>query len=64
MSILVSDNILDSFGELEIIKDMELHEVLMKIKCLITIHKFKIALKFMLRGRETFKDELLFKYVL
>lgn len=43
---------------------MELHEVLMKIKCFITLHKFKVALKFVLRGRKTFKDEPVFKYVL
>jgi len=43
---------------------MELYEVLMKIKRLTTLHKFKSALKLILHGKETFKEERLFKYVL
>jgi len=57
------DTSLDIFGEIETLKDMELPEVLMKIKNHITLHKFKLALKYVLCGRETFKDEPLFQYV-
>jgi len=42
---------------------MEFPEVLMKIKSSITSHKFKSALKYLLRGRKTFKDKPLFQYV-
>lgn len=61
---MVLDTSLDFFGECEILKDMELPDVLMKIKSYISSHKFKLALKYVLRGRETFKDEPLFQYVL
>jgi len=43
---------------------MELNEVLIKIKRLTTLCKFKAALKLILCGRKTFKEEPLFKYVL
>jgi len=42
---------------------MELPEVLMKIKSYIISHKFKSALKYVLRGRYTFEEEPLFQYV-
>jgi len=57
------DTNFDIFGVVEISKDMELSEVIMKIKSCITSHKFKSALKYVVRGGETFKDEPLFKYV-
>jgi len=43
---------------------MELPEVLIKIKSSITSNKFKSAIKYLLCGRETFKDEPLFQYVI
>lgn len=49
------------FGEIKILKDMELPEVLMKIKSYIISHKFKSALKYVLRGRYTFEEEPLFQ---
>ncbi|XP_060833475.1 condensin complex subunit 1 [Rhopalosiphum padi] len=55
------DTNFDIFGVVEISKDMELSEVIMKIKSCITSHKFKSALKYVVRGGETFKDEPLFK---
>lgn len=50
--------------EEHILNNIELPEVLNKIKCFITLRKFELASKFLLHGRETFKDEPLFKYVL
>lgn len=43
---------------------MELPEVLMRIKSYVNIQKFNAAFKLILRGKETYKDEPLFKYVL
>ncbi|XP_050546197.1 condensin complex subunit 1 isoform X2 [Daktulosphaira vitifoliae] len=52
---------LRSFKELEILENMPLTEVLMRIKSYITLRRFKVALKFFLRGRQTFKNEKLFE---
>jgi len=60
---LVLDGSLKKFCEIEILKDIELPDVLMKIKSYITSHKFKAALKYVLCGRYTFKEESLFQYV-
>jgi len=60
---MVLDKSLDIFGEVETLENIELLDVLMKIKSYITSHKFKLALKYVLHGRETFKDESLFQYV-
>lgn len=58
------DNSLESFGKPEILEDMELPEVLMRIKSYVNIQKFNAAFKLILRGKETYKDEPLLKYVL
>jgi hypothetical protein len=50
--------------EEHVLKIVDLPEILNKIKRLITLHKFKLASKFLLHGRATFKDEPLFMYVL
>lgn len=47
----------------KVFKDVELNEVLMKIKSYISLHKFKLALKFALGGMEIFQNETIFKYV-
>lgn len=39
-------------------------DVLLKIKRFLSLQKFKKALKLVLKARETFKNEQLFKYVL
>ncbi|CAI6344316.1 unnamed protein product [Macrosiphum euphorbiae] len=57
----VEDRSSNIFGEISILKDMEVPDVLMKIKSYITSHKFKSALKYVLRGRYTFKEEPLFQ---
>jgi len=61
---MLLDNHLECIGDCEVFEDMELFEVLMKIKRLIILHKFKAALKLILYGRETFKTEALFRYVM
>ncbi|XP_050420511.1 condensin complex subunit 1 [Adelges cooleyi] len=52
---------INSFKSFEPLEDMPLSEVLMRIKSYITLRKFKVALKLLLRARETFKDQPLFK---
>ncbi|CAH1732771.1 unnamed protein product [Aphis gossypii] len=61
LELTFEDKNVDTFGKVEVLKDMELPEVLLKIKSSITSYKFKSALKYLLCGRETFKDEPLFQ---
>lgn len=61
---MVLDSSLESFSEPKIFKDVDLFDVVMNIKNNINLHKFNIALKLVLNGKETFKDESLFRYLL
>ncbi|VVC36201.1 Hypothetical protein CINCED_3A010242 [Cinara cedri] len=55
------NNSLENFSHLQVFNDIELSEVIVKIKNYIALHKYKEAVEFVLRGRVTFKNESLFK---
>lgn len=62
--ILFLDSSLEPFNHSEVIEDMELPDMLKKIKHFIIQSKFNSAIQLIQRGKESFKDEPLFKYVL